>query len=104
MNITSFLVFTAIGGGAGWLVGTVIKSWGCGVIGNILIGGISGGASGYLYGLPLVGGGLVGSMVVAAIGAGSLLWGVGCYRNDKESSSYFKGDELWIRRKPLNRR
>jgi uncharacterized membrane protein YeaQ/YmgE (transglycosylase-associated protein family) len=106
MDITHFLIFLIIGAMVGWLAGAIGTTGRNGVMGNSLIGMIGGAASGSLFSLPIIGGGLMVSMVSSAVGAGILLYGVGRFRfkNAKASSIYFKGDELWIRRKPLNRR
>jgi uncharacterized membrane protein YeaQ/YmgE (transglycosylase-associated protein family) len=38
MDITSLIIFLAIGAPAGWLAGNIMKGGGFGVIGNILVG------------------------------------------------------------------
>ena len=75
------------------------------LLNNILIGIIGGGLSGIVCNLSaIINGGLIESMMTAAIGAGVLLYGFERFKNANKSSVHFKGDELWIRRKPLSRR
>ena len=38
MDITSLIIFLAIGALAGWLAGNIMKGIGFGVIGNIIVG------------------------------------------------------------------
>jgi len=42
MDITSLIIFLAIGALAGWLAGNIMKGIGFGVIGNIIVGVIGG--------------------------------------------------------------
>jgi len=51
MNITSLLIFLAIGALAGWLAGNIMKGRGFGVIGNIVVGIIGAVLGGFLFGL-----------------------------------------------------
>ena len=62
MNLTSLLIFLAIGAVAGWLAGQVLKGGGYGLLGNIVIGVIGSVVGGYLFGLfSIAAGGLIGS-------------------------------------------
>jgi len=62
MNLTSLLIFLAIGAVAGWLAGQVLKGGGYGLLGNIVIGVIGSVVGGYLFGLfGIAAGGLIGS-------------------------------------------
>ena len=104
MDIASLLIF--IGATAGWLSGTFMKNGGIGLLGNILIGIAGGVAGGYLFRLPGLSsdGGLIGTMLVAAAAAATLLAVIVHFKNGKKTSIHYRGDELWVRRKPLNRR
>ncbi len=104
MDITSLLIF--IGAAAGWLSGTCMKNGGFGLLGNSLIGivgGVAGGGVFRLLGLS-IGGGLIGTMVSVTAGAATLLAVIVRLKNGKKTSIHYIGDELWLRRKPLNRR
>lgn len=79
MDITSLLIFLLIGAVAGWLAGLIMKGFGFGLIGNIVVGIIGAFIAGLL--LPLagvaIGGGIIGSIISATIGAVILLFIVG---------------------------
>ena len=51
MNLTSLLIFLAIGAVAGWLAGQVLKGGGYGLLGNIVIGVIGSVVLLYVVGL-----------------------------------------------------
>ena len=105
MEITDLLIFLVIGTVAGWLAGIMMKSRGFGLLANILIGILGGVVGGFLFRLlEIAPSGLIGLIVTATVGAVMLLYAFGFFKNAKESSIHYKGDELWIRRKPLNRR
>lgn len=75
MDITSLLIFLAIGAVAGWLAGTLMKGGGFGLLGNIIVGIIGAVIGGYVFGLLGISiGGLVGSIVTATAGAALLLF------------------------------
>ena len=65
-----------IGGIAGWLAGMIMKGKGQGILMNIVIGIVGGFIGGFLFGLLGMGGdtNLIGSLVVATVGAVILLW------------------------------
>ena len=77
MDIVGIIVTLAIGAIAGWLAGVVVVGSGFGLIGNILIGIAGAFVAGFLFprlGLGLtLGGGIVGAIVTAALGAVVLL-------------------------------
>jgi len=79
MDITSLLIFLAIGAVAGWLAGQLMRGGGFGLLGNIVVGIIGAVLGGFLFGLLGIsaGGGLVGSLVTAVAGAAVLLFIVG---------------------------
>ncbi len=51
MDLTSILIFLAIGAVAGWLGGVIMKGGGFGVLGNIIVGIIGAVVGGFLFGL-----------------------------------------------------
>ena len=70
MNVTSLLIFVAIGAVAGWLAGIIMKGGGFGLIGNIIVGIVGSFIGGFLFSvLQLKAGGIIGSIVVALVGA-----------------------------------
>jgi uncharacterized membrane protein YeaQ/YmgE (transglycosylase-associated protein family) len=73
-----------IGGVAGWLAGLLVKGYGFGVLGNIVVGIIGAVLAGWL--LPLAGfvlvGGIVAAIINAVIGAVILLVVVGFFKKD----------------------
>ena len=76
MDPVSLVIWLVIGGVAGWLAGLVMRGGSFGLIGNIVVGIVGAAIAGYL--LPRLGivigpGGIVGSIVNAAIGACILL-------------------------------
>ena len=75
MGIESLLVFLIVGAIAGWLAGLIVKGYGFGLIGNIVVGIIGAFIAGWL--LPriglVIGGGIVADVINAVIGAVILL-------------------------------
>lgn len=70
MNITSLVIFLAIGAIAGWIAGSVMKGKGYGILGNMVIGIIGAVVGGILFGLlGISAGGLIGSLITATVGA-----------------------------------
>ncbi|MBO0332808.1 GlsB/YeaQ/YmgE family stress response membrane protein [Sneathiella sp. CAU 1612] len=71
MGLESLLIFLLIGAVAGWLAGLIIKGFGFGLIGNIVVGIIGAFLAGFI--LPQVGidigGGILGAIIHATIGA-----------------------------------
>jgi uncharacterized membrane protein YeaQ/YmgE (transglycosylase-associated protein family) len=62
---------------AGWLAGVVMKGGGYGIIVDILLGIVGGWVGGWVFGLlhlPVPGGPMVGSIIVAFVGAVILVW------------------------------
>jgi uncharacterized membrane protein YeaQ/YmgE (transglycosylase-associated protein family) len=75
MDITSLIIFLAIGALAGWLAGNIMKGGGFGVIGNILVGIVGAVLGGFVFSLlGITAGGLVGSIITATVGAIILLF------------------------------
>lgn len=74
MDLTSLLIFLAIGAIAGWLAGVLMKGGGFGLLGDIVVGIIGALVGGFLFGLlGISAGGLIGSIVMATVGAVVLL-------------------------------
>jgi uncharacterized membrane protein YeaQ/YmgE (transglycosylase-associated protein family) len=82
MDLMTLIVWLAIGGVAGWLAGLIVKGYGFGLIGNIVVGIVGAFLAGWL--LPKVGvsigGGIVGAIIHALIGAVILLVVIGVIR------------------------
>ena len=75
MDITSLIIFLAIGAVAGWLAGTIMKGGGFGLVGDIIIGIVGAVIGGWLFGvLGVTAGGLIGAIVTATVGAVVLLF------------------------------
>jgi uncharacterized membrane protein YeaQ/YmgE (transglycosylase-associated protein family) len=78
MDITSLIIWLAIGALAGWIAGKVMKGKGFGIIGNIVVGIVGALVGGFLFRvLGITAGGLIGSIVMAIVGAVVLLFVVG---------------------------
>jgi len=73
MELTSILIFLAIGAVAGWLAGLIFKGGGFGLLWNIIIGIVGGVIGGWLFG-GFFGEGWIGGIITAVIGAIILLW------------------------------
>lgn len=75
MTLESLIIFLLIGAVAGWLAGLIVKGFGFGLVGNIIIGIIGAFIAGYLFPALNVslGAGIVASILHATIGAVLLL-------------------------------
>lgn len=75
MTVESLIIFLLIGAVAGWLAGLIVKGFGFGLVGNIIIGIIGAFIAGYLFPALNVslGAGIVASILHATIGAVILL-------------------------------
>jgi uncharacterized membrane protein YeaQ/YmgE (transglycosylase-associated protein family) len=77
--LVALIIWLIVGAVAGWLAGLIVKGYGFGLVGNILVGIVGGLIAGWL--LPRLGlfniGGIVGSIIYAAIGAVILLLIIG---------------------------
>ena len=75
MGIESLIVFLIVGAIAGWLAGLVVKGYGFGLIGNIVVGIVGALIAGWLF--PALGvsfgSGIVAAVIHSAIGAIILL-------------------------------
>jgi uncharacterized membrane protein YeaQ/YmgE (transglycosylase-associated protein family) len=75
MDITAIILTIVIGAAAGWLAGQIVKGFGFGCVGNVVIGIVGAVIAG--FGLPRAGlasgGGVVAAIINATIGAVILL-------------------------------
>lgn len=72
-----FLAWLIVGLIAGWLAGLVMKGGGYGIIVDILLGIVGGWLGGWVFGLlhiSVPGGPMIGSIIVAFVGAVILVW------------------------------
>ena len=76
MDIQSLLILLLVGAIAGWLAGTLVKGYGFGLLGNIVVGIIGAFIGGTLFGFLMPGAavGLLGSILVAFVGAVILIF------------------------------
>jgi uncharacterized membrane protein YeaQ/YmgE (transglycosylase-associated protein family) len=78
MDLTSLLIFLAIGAVAGWLAGVILKGGGFGLLVNIVVGILGAIVGGFAFGLlGISAGGIIGSIITATVGAVLLLFIVG---------------------------
>ncbi len=74
MTVESILGALIIGGLAGWIAGLLVKGRGQGLILNIVVGIVGAVLGNWLFGLlDIHAGGLIGSLVIAIVGAAALL-------------------------------
>lgn len=76
MDLTALLVIIIIGAIAGWLAGLIVKGYGFGLLGNIIVGIVGALIAGLLFpsiGIT-IGSGIVGSIILATLGAVILLF------------------------------
>jgi len=79
MSLELILIWLIVGAIAGWLAGLVVKGYGFGLVGNIVLGIIGAIVGGWLFGqlgiviMP----GLLGAIVAATVGAVVLLLIIG---------------------------
>ena len=75
MSVESLLIWLLIGAIAGWLAGVIVKGYGFGLIGNIVVGIVGAFIGGWLFGRLGVSfaSGLLGSIIGATVGAVILL-------------------------------
>ncbi len=76
MAAESILVWLLIGAVAGWLAGVIVKGYGFGLLGNIVVGILGAFIGGWLFGSLGIssGSGILGSVIGATIGAVVLLF------------------------------
>jgi uncharacterized membrane protein YeaQ/YmgE (transglycosylase-associated protein family) len=75
MSVETILIWLVVGAIAGWLAGVIVKGYGFGLLGNIVVGIIGAFIGGWLLGSLGVGigSGIVGSIIGATLGAVVLL-------------------------------
>ncbi|MGZ8389379.1 MAG: GlsB/YeaQ/YmgE family stress response membrane protein [Rhodoplanes sp.] len=77
-----FIIWLIVGGVAGWLAGLIVRGYGFGLLGNIIVGIVGALIAGWL--LPqlgiMIGGGTLGEIINAVIGAVILLLIIGLIR------------------------
>jgi uncharacterized membrane protein YeaQ/YmgE (transglycosylase-associated protein family) len=82
MDLQGLLILLIVGAIAGWLAGVIMRGFGFGLIGNIIVGIVGAVIAGWL--LPqlgiFIGSGIVGSIINALIGAVILLFIIGLVR------------------------
>jgi uncharacterized membrane protein YeaQ/YmgE (transglycosylase-associated protein family) len=82
MSLEALIIWLIVGALAGWIAGLIVKGYGLGLIGNIVVGIIGAVIAGWL--LPrigiVIGGGFIASLINAIIGAVILLVIVGLVR------------------------
>ena len=82
MSLEALIIWLIVGALAGWIAGLIVKGYGFGLIGNIIVGIIGAVIAGWL--LPrlgiAIGSGFVASLINAIIGAVILLVIIGLIR------------------------
>lgn len=76
MTVESLLIWLLIGAVAGWLAGVIVKGYGFGLIGNIVVGILGAFVGGWLFGVLGIssGAGIIGSVIGATVGAVVMLF------------------------------
>jgi len=76
MATEPLLIFLIVGAVAGWLAGVIVKGYGFGLVGNIVVGVLGSFLGGWLFGRFAImqGDGVVGSLIGATVGAVVLLF------------------------------
>ncbi len=82
MSLEAIVIILIIGGLAGWLAGLIVKGYGFGLLGNIVIGIVGAFVGTWVLGQfgVRVGPGLIGSVVNATVGAVFILVIIGLIR------------------------
>ena len=82
MTLEALIIWLVVGALAGWIAGLIVKGYGFGLIGNIVVGIIGAVIAGWL--LPrlgiVIGSGFVAALINAIIGAVILLVIIGLVR------------------------
>lgn len=75
MALETILIWILVGAVAGWLAGLVVRGFGFGLVGNIIIGIIGAFLGGWLFGVAgiAIGAGIINTIFTAFIGAVVLL-------------------------------
>jgi uncharacterized membrane protein YeaQ/YmgE (transglycosylase-associated protein family) len=80
MDLQALIILLIIGAIAGWLAGVIVKGYGFGLVGNIVVGIVGAFIGGWLFPGYLSLEGLVGSIISATLGAIILLIIIGLAR------------------------
>jgi uncharacterized membrane protein YeaQ/YmgE (transglycosylase-associated protein family) len=82
MTVESLIILLVIGGIAGWLASLIVKGYGLGIAGNIVVGIVGALIAGWL--LPRIGfvlvGGVIAEIINAVSGAVILLLVIGVFK------------------------
>ncbi len=75
MSLETLLIWLLIGAIAGWLAGVIVKGFGFGLVGNIVVGILGAFIGGWLFGALGIGAGygIVSAILGATVGAVVLL-------------------------------
>jgi uncharacterized membrane protein YeaQ/YmgE (transglycosylase-associated protein family) len=75
MTLESLLIFLLIGAVAGWFAGVLVKGYGFGIAGNIVVGIVGAFVAGLIFPALNIslGGGILGAIIHATLGAVLLL-------------------------------
>jgi uncharacterized membrane protein YeaQ/YmgE (transglycosylase-associated protein family) len=75
MTVETLLIWALVGAVAGWLAGLVVRGFGFGLVGNIIVGIIGAFLGGWLFGMAgiAIGAGIINTIFTAFIGAVVLL-------------------------------
>lgn len=74
MTLESLLIWLLIGAIAGWLAGVIVKGYGFGLLGNIVVGIVGAAIGGWVFGaMGIITHGILGAIVGATAGAVILL-------------------------------
>lgn len=75
MSAETLIIWIIVGAVAGWLAGLVVRGFGFGLIGNIIVGIIGAFLGGWLFGVAgiSIGAGIINTIFTAFIGAVVLL-------------------------------
>ena len=82
MDPVGVLIWLALGALSGWLAGILVKGYGFGLFGNVIVGIIGAFVGGWLFSQfgASAGGGLVGSIITSVVGGVVLLLLLGFIR------------------------
>ena len=82
MTTETLLIWVVVGAVAGWLAGLIVKGYGFGLLGNIVVGIVGAFVGGWLFGYfsVSIGTGLVPAIVAATTGAVVILVLLGLVR------------------------
>ena len=75
MTVETLLIWALVGAVAGWLAGLVVRGFGFGLVGNIIVGIVGAFLGGWLFGNfgIAIGAGIINTIFTAFIGAVVLL-------------------------------